>query len=208
MNIETKPPKSVIAAIKSRPPLVSHDRLIAIRDKMRLARDLLSEINDVEERLADLKHRLYEIQGGGHERGELVDLMEAAGMRSFTLEAEGNHPAYDVKLQPFYGVEFPKGDEERKKAFDYISKDMGVPDIIKNIYAVSFGKGEAKMAAKLEKLLKAEKLFDRTDIDMKVHAQTLKAEVKRRFDKGEPLSPAGLETIGVTVGKIVKMKQI
>jgi len=201
-------PAVVVAAVKARPAKAGADRLVAIRNKMREARALQLSIEDAQERLTALQRKLYEIQGGGKERGELVDMMESVGMRNFTLEAEGNWPAYSVTLQPYYNVSFPTDEDKRADAINYIAKDMGVPDIVKHNYAIGFGKGESKMAKQLTALLKKAKMFDRTTIAMTVHSQTLKAEIRRRFESGKPLSLTALETIGATVGKVVKMKPV
>jgi len=201
-------PAAVAVAVKTKLPKAGADRLDAIRNKLREARALQLEIDDTQEKLSELQHKLYEIQGGGKERGELVDLMESVSMRNFTLEAEGNWPAYSVTLQPYYNVSFPTDADKRADAINYIAKDMGVPDLVKNVCTVSFGKGESKLAKQLIALLKKAKMYDRTAVASTVHAQTLKAEIRRRFESGKPLSPTALETIGATVGKVVKMKPV
>jgi hypothetical protein len=63
-----------------------------------------------------------------------------------------------------------------------------------------------KKAKKTEQMLKKAKVpFTK---EVKVHASTLTAEIRRRYKDGQPLPPADLELLGAFVRPMVKIEKV
>lgn len=169
------------------------DLLERIRKSVASARDLEIEVEEMAERLKEKKAFLLKLT-----QRELPDLMGEAKMDTFGLEAEGNLPAYDVKIRPFYSAKIP--DERVEEANDWFA-DNGHGDLVKNVFTIQFGKGEAKQAEKLrERLSKAGYEYTQKE---SVHTQTLLAFIREQIEVyGEPIP---LDLFGATVGRVAKI---
>lgn len=187
----------VAAAAASFKPIASKDRLTYLRSKIAEARDIELAIEQKQEELRQLSSRLLIIQSN-----ELPALFDELQIRNMTLEGTGNLPAYEATLETKINASLPT-DERRDKALKTLS---WLRELAKNTFTVQLGKGDEKRAKKLASILKKSK-FD-FEQDVKVHAGTLTAEVRRRYRDGQPLSQASLDLIGAFVRPIVTIDKV
>ena len=195
----SKAPSAALARkIKTDKPVVPEDKLEAVRDQLRKSRDTELEIADLTEKLEALNKvqnlRIHE---------ELPALFQEIGIDKLGIGAEGNLPAYDASLSPYYkasiSAEWPQ--ERQDAAFDWLEKE-GHGDLIKNMFVVQLGRGDEKKAKKLRGLL--EKAGYEFENKRAVPWNTLTAFVKEQVEVKQ--KTPNLELIGATVGKIVKLK--
>lgn len=192
------PSAAVAAAIgrDHRPP--SEDKLDKLRSSLRVVRDLERELADLNEMVSERSAKILDMK-----MKSLPDLFAEAGVDNIGLPAEGNLPAYDVELKPYYkaniAVDWP--DDKRQTAFAWLD-DNGHGDLIKSMFVVSLGRDDRTRAKKVEKAL--EKLGVPFSVELGVPWNTLTAFVKERIEKHKESPP--LETLGAIVGKIVNLK--
>lgn len=195
------PSAALLAAMKAQPPKPPpQDKLDRVNDLARTARDKRITLEDTKSRATELGKEILEI-----EHHTLPDLMMEVKIKELTLDAEGNHPAYALKLKPYYkasiSAEWP--DEQRDKAFRYLEK-VGSPDLIKTIFVIEINREDHALAKKIENAL--DKLQVGYAREQSVPWNTLTAWVKERIEKlGEDVE---LDTIGATVGNIVTIKPV
>lgn len=191
----SKTPGSAIAsALEESKPETPQDKLDAIRDKVRKARDLELEIAELNARVKEKSDELNVIKAK-----ELVDLFSEVGMDHFGLEAEGNNPAYDAERKPYYHANIPE--DKAPAAFKWLD-DEGHGDIIRTTITIAFGKDERKKAQRVEKSLEKAGIGYNTKLG--VPWNTLTAFVKERIEKYEEDLP--LSILGATVGQVVTIK--
>jgi hypothetical protein len=187
------PPKN------AKPKVATADQLAAIRDKMREARDLKVVINNLEEQIKEKKLDQNTIE---HET--LPEMFTKAGIDNLGLPAEGNLPAYDAKLKPYYhaniAAEWPP--EKRQEAFDYLIKNKH-GDLIKTAVTILLGRGDHALLVKIKKLLKPLKLD--VTVDLSVPWNTLTAFVKEQIEDKKVILK--LDLLGAQVGQVVSLKQ-
>ena len=160
-------------------------------------RDAEREKADAEERLREIDQRIQEIKFK-----TLPDMMQEAGIDRLGLPAQGNLPACDAKLIPYYHANIAAGwePEKKKAAFDWL-EDNGHGDLLKVQVAVTFGRKEIDAARELEGKLAAMGL--QPELSMSVPWSTLTAWLKEQVEKYHNQPP--LDTIGGTVGSVVKL---
>lgn len=195
----SKAPSAALARkIKTDKPVVPEDKLEAVRDQLRKSRDAELEIAGLEERLEVLgkeqNNRIHE---------ELPALFQGIGIDRLGIGAEGNLPAYDAVLSPYYkaniSADWPK--ERQDAGFDWLEKE-GFGDLVKNTFVVQLGRGDEKKAKKLRELL--QKAGFEFENKRAVPWNTLTSFVKEQVEVKQ--KTPNLEVIGATVGKIVKLK--
>jgi hypothetical protein len=119
--------------------------------------------------------------------------MAEAGMKKFVME-DGSM----IDVKPFYGASISKA--RQAEAFKWL-RDNGFDDIIKNTVSVRFGRKEDELAARMIQLLREQGFIpEQTE---KVEPQTLKAWVKERIEKGQPVDS---ELFGVFIGQKATIK--
>jgi hypothetical protein len=191
----TKKMTPEMAAIM-RPSHVSDDKLETLRKHVREHRDLLMQVRDAEDALKTLKKKLNDM-----ESKELPDLFHAAGVDSVGLPAEGNLPAYDATLKPYYHANIPE--QNRPEAFGWLHQH-GFGDIVKTVFKIEFGLCEDAPTQQLQEQL--DKLGVEYSKDMNVPWKTLTAWLKERMEKRDTDLPS-LSIFGATVGTVVKLKE-
>jgi hypothetical protein len=123
----------------------------------------------------------------------IPEAMAETGMKKFVM-ADGS--LIDVK--PFYGASISKA--RQAEAFQWL-RDHGFDDIIKNTVSVRFGRKEDELAARMIQLLRQQGFMpEQTE---KVEPQTVKAWVKERIEKGQPVDS---ELFGVFIGQKATIK--
>jgi hypothetical protein len=188
------------AAPKTPPPPPGADRLEKLRRGVRLLRAKRRELENVEARAKTIRAEINDL-----EHVQLVDLMDEAGVDSVGLPAEGNEPAEDYELRPYYHAVLPRDpetDEPRQEGLDWLEKHRH-GDLVKTIVTVRLGLGDRKLAKQVSAALK--KLGVDYDERRSVPHQTLTAFVREQIEKYQRTPPLGL--LGATVGRVVKVKQ-
>lgn len=173
--------------------------LTAAQAAARRYRDLQLTIANLEDQLAAHKRELRTMQFE-----QLPDLMDQAGVDSLGLPAEGNHPAFDLKLVPFYQASIPAewSPARREAAFKALS-DLGHEDLIKTDITISLPRQERQTALRIIAAL--EQFQVTPQIRESVHHKTLTAWLQEMFEARNPLPP--LDVIGATIARIVKVKE-
>lgn len=183
-----------VAAKQQKP---NEDKLKHLRKRLEHARQLDLELQDLVAHAAVRQAELTKMR-----TEELPTMFEELRITRMDLEADGNFPAYDVALKPFYNAKLPDGE----RAAAAYKKFKWLHELRKNTFTVKFGKGDDKKAKALLAFLRKTKTTS-YDNKMSVNAATLTAEIRRRFEAGEPLAPADLELLGAYVGSVVTIDQ-
>lgn len=193
------PSAAVKAALQRDKTAPSEDRLEKVRIVLRSARDKDREINDLEARTKELKAQVLELK-----QKTLPDIYDEASIDNLGLPAEGNLPAYDCKLEPYYHANISADwePEKREAAFAYLDK-TGSGDLIKSVYVVALPRGNRKLAIAVQAALKKLKVDFSTDLS--VPWNTLTAWVKEQVEKKN--TTPNLDVLGATVGRVVKLKE-
>lgn len=195
------PSAALLRAAQARPPAPVHpDRLQSLRAQASQARALEQEKANLEERLKATNKALNELYFK-----TLPDAMDEAGVTSIALPAEGNNPPVELKAQPFYAANIAAGwpDERRNNAFAWLDAN-GAGDLIKTELTLRFPRGELPSAQKLAAWLRQEHGLE-PEIKQAVPHTSLTAWLRETVEQNATLPP--LETLGATVGRVVKLKQ-
>jgi len=178
-------------------PPSSEDKLIAIRDKIREARNLQLEKTEHEERLEVIKNKLTYIQ-----QQELPEMLNQAGIDRLGLESEGNYSAYDLKLRPYYYANIKNDEETAPEAYSWLIKS-GHEDLLRTTYTVIFKKGTPTALIR-----KFETLLDRLQIPFNkvfgVPWNTLTAFLKEQVEIKKTIPP--LHLMNGKIGSFAEIK--
>jgi hypothetical protein len=162
---------------------VSDETVTGIAGLARRAKLLEKEISDLTDSLKEKEENYRKLT-----EQTIPEAMAEAGMRKFVME-DGSL----VDIKPFYGASIPKA--RQAEAFDWLRKN-GFDDIIKNTVSVRFGRNEDELCRRLLDLLGQQGYpAEQTE---KIESQTLKAWVKERVEKGQPVDS---ELFGVYIGQ-------
>lgn len=179
---------------------IPSDMLKKLTAKARELRDTELEIETLNERLKEASARQYAIE---HE--ELPELMMEAGTDHIGIPADGNMPAMDLKLKPFYSANIAAAwePERRDAAFNYLT-DEGAGDLIKTEITLKVPRElRDKVPQLLSKLEKASPSGVSIETKEAVHSATLKSWLKEKSEAGEEVK---LDLIGGSVGTVVTTK--
>jgi len=195
----SKPSAAVAAAAVSSKQEVPQDKLSRLEKHLTDARDLEREITSLEERLSEMRQQL-----NGLYSKTIPDLFDECKMEAFTLQADGNYPAIEYEMKPYYSANIAATwpEEKRRAAFDWLEKN-GHGDLIKVDVISSFERGRKEQAEKF-----FESVCKKKGVSAKfketVHPQTLTAFVKEMVEEKGVMPP--LELLGASVGRVVKPK--
>jgi uncharacterized small protein (DUF1192 family) len=166
-------------------------------DALKVSDESVTGLANLAKRATFLEREIEELQTSLKEKEDsyrtlteatIPEAMTQAGMKKFVME-DGS----SIDVKPFYGASIPK--TRQAEAFQWLRKH-GFDDIIKNTVSVRFGRNEDEMAARMIQLLRTQGyLPEQTE---KVEPQTLKAWVKERIEKGQPVDS---ELFGVFIGQ-------
>ena len=178
------------------------DKLEIIRDKIRETRDLDLKIDDLETQVNELKRYKRELVFD-----TLPSMFMQIGINRIGIDAQGNSPAYEAKLQDhFHAVISSSWEPERRNAaLEWLHLNK-LGDVIKTIITIEFGLGQAKKVKEVLEALK--KLKVPITIEENVPWKTLTSVVQERYKHGNPMSDADLHTLGASVNKIVKLTPV
>lgn len=193
------PNKALLAEMKADTPAATDDQLAVIRKLGAEMRDLQAHNDSMKEQIKQNNERIEKIKWQ-----DLLDAMDRARMLAFTLAAEGNHPAYEIKTGAYYhaniAADWP--DEQRAKAFAWLGKHE--PGMLRNVVTVEFGKNSAKQQKALASAIKKLKLPFQQKYG--VPHNTLTAYVKEQIEEHKATPP--LELLGAKVGRVATMKPV
>lgn len=191
---------AVLAAMSTDVYVPPPEKVTAARELAKKVRDLRLNVADWDEQSKEAKKVILDI-----ERNKLPEMLQELKLRGMDLEAEGNLPAYSVKLKPYYfaNIKADWSDEEREAAFKYL-EDRGDGDLIKTVIMIELPRGERKTAIRVEKAL--DKLKVPYTSEKAVHSATLTAWLKELVEVHKEVPP--LETLGASVGNMVSVKPI
>lgn len=190
--------RQAAAAAQSRP--LDQDKLAQVRELVIAFRALEEKKSDLEERLKETNRELQEMQFK-----TLPDAFDQSGVSSLGVEADGNHPAFEAKAQPYYRANIAADWEpKRREAAFSLLKSLGHEDLIKTEVIVSFARGEAEKAGQL--LERLTKVGYSPWVKEGVSWQTLTAWLKEQVEQRNNIPP--LEPLGATVGRVVKIKEL
>lgn len=188
--------------------MLSEDRPAPDKDKLEQLRRAVRRMRDTERRIEDQTEVLKATKQLklDMEQQELPTLFMEAGVDHVGLPAEGNLPAYDARLRPYYhaSISADWDPEKQQRAFAVLTR-LELEDLIKNIIEVTTGRGQNALAKKVIAALR--KLKVEFTVRRGVPWNSLTAAVKERYKRGEPMSDADLEALGATVGTVVKLEQ-
>lgn len=179
-------------------PQDDDDLLLRIKTQAQALRDKRYEIKNIEERLEAAKADVRTLQ-----REVIPDLMAQAGIPSLTIEAEGNTPAYEIKMRPFARASIAAAWEpnRREAAFDWLDTH-GAGDLIKTEIAILLPK--EKRAEALELIQRLRTMNYEPQISESVHHGTLSKWLKEAIRQGHIVP---LDVIGGEVGREVTIKE-
>lgn len=184
---------------------MSYDAPAPSADKLDQIRGLARELRDGELLAADLEARISRIRERRKQiiEKELVDVMDAAGMRDFTLEGEGNLPPFAFEVGAYYhaNIQADWPEEQRKKAFSWIGRYH--PGMLRNTIVVTCGKNTAAAQKKVAALCQKLKIPFKNEYG--VPWNTLTAFVREQIEEEGRTPP--LDLLGATVGRVVKIKK-
>src|SRR5262245_19471187 len=177
----------------------THDYLTKAQTAAAHYRALLKEKADLEDRLqrANAELKKYSTE-------DLPDLMDQAGIDRIGLPSEGNLPACDLTMVPFYRALIPAEwpPDRRQAAFDALSR-LGHEDLIKTDIIISLPRHERRTAMRILAML--EQFNCAPSVRENVHHKTLTAWLQEQFEGRKPLPP--LDVIGASIGRVVNLKE-
>jgi hypothetical protein len=195
-------PPAFLNEIERQP--ASADRLTQIKAKVAELRDKAQELADLEARVETVKAEKLTL-----ETVTLPDMLAAVGMDNFGLEAEGNNPAYDLKIEPLVRANIAAGwDEAKRQAGFEVLRQLNGESLIKTVVTFEFDPKERAAAKEF-----VERVFDELGYEGKealsVNHNSMASWLKAEVNANPPRvpSPAQLQAIGGFVGKTAKIKK-
>ena len=173
------------------------DKLLHVRKLVAQVRELNAKREAMKDAVSEIGERVFKMQ---HE--ELPTLFMEIGVNKLSIEADGDLPAVDTKLAPFYKANIPR--EKAAEAFAWLEKNRH-GDLIKNVFSVQLGMGDNVAAKKLEAFLRKEGIaYERSRA---VPWNTLTAFVKEQVeDRKVKPSDLPLDLLGAYVGSVVTIR--
>lgn len=198
----SEPSEALASAVRDRRREPDQDKLDQVRKAAARVRDIDREVSDLEERVKALGSERFVLTSK-----TLVDLLDAAGVDTVGLPADGNLPAMDVTVAPYYkasiAAEWPE--ERRERAFALLAdKDAG--DLIRTTVTFNFGKGDYDKAMKFAND-SSQALQMPVEVKKAVPWTSLTAWLKEFYQvRRSSLSGDELQTLGASAGRIVQLK--
>lgn len=179
------------------------DKLDRLRAAASEARDLDLRLRDLEAEVADVKSRLTNLH-----RDKLPELLDDAGLDRIGVPAAGNKPAIDFVLRPYFSAAIAASWPEARRglAFAWL-REHRAGDLIKTEVTARFPKGSEAEARAAAAALEASAGVP-VEVKTSVHSQTLTAWLREIYERRhQALSTEDLETIGASVGRVVKIDE-
>lgn len=198
-QVVSAPPPDVAARMRDARPEADQDKLERVRGEARNLRDLTLLQLEQTALLAETGRKINTLKSE-----TLPGILGELGIRSIGLEAEGNMPAVDFSLAPYYkasiAADWPQPQQDA--AFKWMD-DNGHGDLIKRTITIELGRNDDKLFKRVMDALARVPAVEPT-VKQGVSWNTLTAFVKEQIEKYKKSPP--LELLGATVGQIVTMK--
>lgn len=208
----TRPFAELVSLMEQQHNEVAQDKLDKITVKMREARDLKYEISSMEESVKSVKKKYNELV-----QRNLPDMMNEVSQETLRLQAEGNYPAFQFSLKPFYKANIENSNPNSLQAYRWLD-EHGEGDIIKRTVTATLGKESEDKQKQLEEVLQVLKVD--YDVRFGVPWNTLTAWLKERhtqyidqqkfnayLPEDERIDMPPLDIFGATIGQVVDMKE-
>lgn len=180
---------------------VNEDQLKTLREMIAKVRQLENEKTKITEHLQSIAKDLNQ-----YYQTKLPELFTLCGTNLIGLEKEGDLPAVQAKLVPYYSANIAAGWElERKKAAFKWLTDNKFGDLIKTEISLTFNREDHDKAQIVFNELTSDKTLN-ADMKESVNSKTLTAWLKEQIEKYNNVPP--LDIIGASVGNIVKLKEV
>ncbi len=173
----------------------------APEDKLQLIRDKVRGLRELELTKAQLEEELKAVNIAINDAlwSKLPSIMDENGVPSIEIAAEGNKPAYTVRVDDHYKANIPEANAP--DAYALLHK-MKSGDLIKTTFTVEFGLRDNAATKKFESLLLKSKVpFGKKQ---NVPWNTLTAWFREEHRK-KPLSARTMELLGASVGRVAKV---
>jgi hypothetical protein len=195
------PSDELLLVVGAEPMVVAADKLDTIRDECRRLRDDELEIQDLTDQLTRATARRT-----ARLRETLPELMDQAGVPGMNLAAEGNKPAFQISVEPFYSASIAADwpEEKRRAAFDWLDQN-GCGDLVKTAVVARFGREDRSRALDVVAAMRAAGVAD-LEVGEAVHAATLTKWLRERH-QASLLLPA-LDVVGGFIGRVAKIRPV
>ena len=161
--------------------------LSSVAEIARAIRDHEDLVSELDEKLKEAKRNLLKLTDE-----DLPAMLAELGLNAIELD-DGSK----VTVEPTYGGHIKVAD--REEAFQWL-RDHDFGDIIKNTVTCRFARGEDQKAVDFMEAAESMKLFPEQKTE--VHAQTLRAWVKERVEKGDSFP---MDLFGAYIGQRAKI---
>lgn len=194
------PSPAVQAAIAAMSALPHDERMVHAHAAAQRLYEVQLMIKDLEERLTAARNELNALQFE-----TMPTILDSLGVDRLGVPERNNMPAFDLTLAPYCRAAIPANwpPEKRAAAFAALT-EFGHEDLIKTEITTALPRGYHAMAMQqIVDSIRAQGV--EPSINENVHHGTLTAWVSSRLEAHQPLPD--LETIGASVGRIVKLKE-
>lgn len=188
-----RPPDFIVSEDDDPPNM---EMIAQVRDAARKTRDLLLTLSDLDSQISEKKKELTALK-----TQTLPDLLNAAKLTALTLEPEGNTPAYEVELKPWYSAAIDK--DNPAPAHNWL-EEHGYGDIVKHTFTISFSRDEDVRAQAFRDLLREHRY--QYEEKRSVHPSTLQAFVKEQIEEYGTALPRDL--LHLEVGQMAKIGEL
>lgn len=183
----------LMRADAQRPPPA--DKLDKLRTAIAKLRDIDFEREKLSNRSSELGKEIFELKSN-----TIVALFDEAKVEKITIPAEGNLPAYEMRVGWFYKANLSNvAPEDLPKSIAYIKKVE--PDLLKTTYEVHFGLNDDKRRKVFEKILKKGR-YDYSE-NFGVPWNTLTAWLREQIEVKKKSPP--LKLLGATVDRMAEI---
>jgi hypothetical protein len=193
------PSPAVQAAIAAMSALPHDQRMVHAHAAAQRLYEVQLIIKDLQERMTQAQRELNTLQFE-----TLPTILDSLGVDRLGVPERNNMPAFDLTLAPYCRAVIPANwpPEKRAAAFAALT-EFGHEDLIKTEITTALPRGYHAMARQIVESIRAQGV--EPSINENVHHGTLTAWVSSRLEAHQPLPD--LETIGASVGRIVKLKE-
>lgn len=178
--------------------------LARLQSKAAEARDLELEIEHLNEQIKEKSVALRRILDD-----DLPELFDEAKIDHVGIPADGNKPAIDYRMRPYYSASIAASWPEDKKAGAYaFLKSVKAESLIRTEVSARLPKGNLKAARSIYAAMKKLGVKGAViEMRQSVHQGTLSAWLREVYERGQSLPTDKLALIGGSVGRTVKAEE-
>lgn len=175
------------------------EALAGIKDTLSKARLLELSIDQTEQQLKAEKAELHNLK-----HTVLPEKFNTAGLRTLTLEADGNFPSLSCSLRPYYHAVIPVKWDDVKRAEALAELEAhNAGDLAKRVITIRYSRSDWEECA--ETCAKLDDLGVDYSVGFELPWKTLTSWLQETVERG--VMP-DLEKIGGQVGQVVNLKVV